>query len=102
LLIGGLGNDVLSGSTGHDTFNFTEMSAGQANFGKDIVVDFHAGEDIIEIGQGMFADVASVLAAMTEDCDGNAVIDAGGCNSITLAGVSVDTMIAHQANIHLV
>jgi Ca2+-binding RTX toxin-like protein len=102
ILVGGPGNDVLSGGAGNDTFRFTETSCGHANFGNDIVVDYHPGEDSIEIGQDIFANLAALRAATTDDCHGNAVITVDCNNSITLSGVSTADVIAHQSDFHLV
>ena len=102
ILIGGRGNDVLSGGTGSNTFKFLEMSGTSANFGKDIIVDFQPGQDIIEIDHSLFANAAALRAAITDDGHGNAVIAADANNTITLAGVSAAKAIAHQADFHLV
>ena len=102
ILIGGLGNDVLSGGAGSNTFKFLEMSGTSANFGKDVIVDFHPGQDRIEIDHSMFANFGALLAAITDDGHGNAVITADANNTITLAGVSATAALAHQADFHLV
>jgi hypothetical protein len=104
IIIGGLGNDVLSGSTGSDTFVFTERNGeGAANFGKDTIVDFHLGEDKIDIHADGFTDIAALLqATLGHDCDGNAVITLGVDNSITLAGITEAAVIAHQNSLQLV
>ena len=102
ILIGGLGNDVLSGGTGSNTFKFLEMSGTSANFGKDIIVDFHPGQDVIEIDHSLFANFAALRAAITDDGHGNAVITANANNTITLAGVSVAAATDHPADFHLV
>jgi Ca2+-binding RTX toxin-like protein len=101
ILVGGTGNDVLSGSGGADVFRFTELTAGGApNFGKDIIVDFHPGEDSIEIDPSIFADFAALKAVLADDSHGNAVITANAANTITLEDVSAATLIAHQNDIH--
>ena len=82
----------MSGSTGCNTFRFLETSGASANFGKDIIVDFQLGQDKIEIDHSLFANVAALQAAITDDCDGNAVITADACNTITVAGVSAATL----------
>jgi hypothetical protein len=102
ILIGGLGNDVLSGGTGSNTFKFLEMSGTSANFGKDIIVDFQPGKDVIEIDHSLFANVAALQAAIADDGHGNAVVTADANNTITLAGLSVATATAHLADFHLV
>ena len=101
VLIGGTGNDVLSGSSGTDTFRFTETSNnGSANFGSDIIVDFHSGEDVVEISQSIVANF-SVLHALMHDVDGNAVIQVNN-STITLSGVSTATVTAHQGDFHFI
>ncbi|MES1148044.1 MAG: M10 family metallopeptidase C-terminal domain-containing protein, partial [Bradyrhizobium guangdongense] len=101
ILVGGAGNDVLSAAGGADTFRFLETSGGHANFGKDIVVDFHPGEDNVEISQTAFATFAALQAATADDGHGNAVITADANNTITLMGVSKADVIAHQSDFHL-
>ena len=100
ILIGGPGNDIMSGSTGSDTFRFTDLSGGHANIGKDVIVDFHPGEDTIEISNSIFADFAALQAATTDDGHGNTIITADANNSITLEGVSKATLVAHQSDVH--
>jgi len=101
-LIGGLGNDVLSGGAGSSTFKFLEMSGTSANFGKDVIVDFKPDQDVIEIDHSLFANSAALLAAMTDDGHGNAVITVDANNTITLAGLSVAVATDHPADFHLV
>jgi Ca2+-binding RTX toxin-like protein len=78
------------------------MSGTSANFGKDVIVDFHLGQDTIEIDHSLFANFAALQAAISEDCHGNAVITADANNTITLAGVSAAAIVAHHTDIHLV
>ena len=101
-LIGGLGNDVLSGGAGSNTFKFLEMFGTSANFGKDVIVDFKPGQDVIEIDHSLFADTAALLAAITDDGHGNAVITVSPCNTITLAGLSKAAATDHPSDFHLV
>jgi Ca2+-binding RTX toxin-like protein len=102
ILIGGPGNDVLSGGGGSNTFKFLDMFGTSANFGKDIIVDFKPGQDVIEIDHSLFTNSAALLAAITDDGHGNAVITADANNTITLAGVSVAAATDHPADFHLV
>lgn len=74
------GNDKLTGGDGADRFVFSAAT------GEDTVVDFVSGTDKLDLIAYGFADFAAVLAATT-DVGGNAVIDLGGGNSITLTGV---------------
>ncbi|WP_165448600.1 calcium-binding protein [Rhizobium leguminosarum] len=71
----GMGDDTLIGLAGDDAFVF------RPGFGHDTINDFVAGAqsvDIIDIGNDLFADFASVLAAASQ--------------------VGVDTVITHDAN----
>ena len=102
-LTGNSANDVLIGTTGDDTISGDEgddllFTGGGAdtmifgmNSGDDIVRDFDAGvgvEDVLDIsGSGSgYTSLADVLLA-SSDVNGNAVIDLGDGNSITLVGV---------------
>ncbi len=101
-LIGGLGNDTLLGNDGNDLLfgqQGDEMLHGGLgndvylfghNSGDDIIGSLEAG-DVIQILAGVngtdIDTVAEVLAATTYS-NGNAVIDLGGGNSITIDGVT--------------
>ncbi len=96
LLIGGLEDDVLAGGADKDTLfggggndTFVSSSGG----GKDLVMDFQDG-DILEIQRninGLRIDSPDdLLCRIHEDRDGNAVIDLGRGDSITLVNVSAD------------
>ena len=102
ILVGGPGNDVLSGGGGSNTFRFLDMRGTNAHFGNDTIVDFKPGQDVIEINHALFADTAALLAAITEDCHGNAVITVNPCNTITLAGLSKAAATDHPSDFHLV
>ena len=76
-----IGNDTLFGGDGSDTFVFA------ANPGKDIVADFHSGEDLIEIATSLFADFNALFAnAVSGPTDTVITVDAA--NSITLKNVA--------------
>ena len=78
-LTGGRGDDRLQGGSGADRFRFVPGD------GSDLVEDFVSGEDRLDLTAFGFSSAADVLAA-TLDQDGNAVIDLGGGDSITLQG----------------
>jgi Ca2+-binding RTX toxin-like protein len=85
VLNGGAGNDLLIGGSGGDVFQFS------ANFGHDTALDFHPGEDLIEIDHTVFADF-SALMAHTAAVGTDTVITADANNSITLHDVGVATL----------
>lgn len=85
ILDGGAGNDKLTGGAGVDTFVFGTGS------GQDIVGDFVSGTDKLNLAAYGFADFAAVQAA-TSDVGGNAVINLGGGNNVTLNGVLTATL----------
>lgn len=63
VMIGGAGNDYLHGGNGSDTFVFA------ADFGKDIIGQFHDGfgtEDVIQFDKSVFADFAAVQSHMSQ------------------------------------
>jgi Ca2+-binding RTX toxin-like protein len=88
VLVGNLGNDVLSGGSGGDHFYFA------AGSGADTIQDMTYSatdslRDLIYIqsnvnGSGITTS-ASVLSHIADNASGQAVIDLGGGNSITIA-----------------
>jgi Ca2+-binding RTX toxin-like protein len=59
LLVSGAGDDVLIGGKGKDTFVFA------ADFGRDRIIGFKPGEDVIRFDKALFAGYAEIQAAMT-------------------------------------
>jgi Ca2+-binding RTX toxin-like protein len=90
-LAGGAGNDTLFGGHGLDTFVFA--SGG----GRDVVMDFEDG-DILQIQRNInglhVTDASDLMSRIHNDRDGNAVIDLGRGDSITLVDVSADDVKA--------
>jgi Ca2+-binding RTX toxin-like protein len=86
-LIAGRGNETMIGGSGKDTFVFS--SGG----GRDVVMDFHDG-DILEVQRninGLHVNSAGDLVSRVHsDVDGNAVIDFGHGDSVTLVGVKAE------------
>ncbi|WP_293990059.1 Calx-beta domain-containing protein [Sphingomonas sp.] len=79
-LTGGSGDEMLTGGAGADVFVFAASGVGH-----DTVGDFVSGTDKLDLS-AYFADFASFQAA-THDVGGNAVIDLGGGQNVTLSGV---------------
>jgi hypothetical protein len=86
-LIGGTGDDILRGGGGADHFVFNA-----AGGGKDIVDDFEMSIDKLVFTSaalpGGVTTAAGIRALAVNDADGNAVINLGGGNEITLFGIS--------------
>ncbi|MCB1331325.1 MAG: calcium-binding protein, partial [Maritimibacter sp.] len=89
-LIGGDGNDRLKGGTKADDFVFRD------GFGTDRILDFDAtdnAEDIVLRGVTSIRSYSDLVAHhLTENAEGDAVIDDGQGNTITLAGVALDDL----------
>lgn len=89
VLTAGQGNDTLIGGGGHDTFVFG--SGG----GRNVVMDFQHG-DVLQIQQninGLHVTSAADLAShIGNDGHGNAVIDLGQGDSVTLIGVKPEEL----------
>lgn len=99
LLLGGAGNDFLAGNagadslagqSGEDTFYF------ESGFGRDVVLDFRPGEDVIAIqaninGSGITS--ADDLVSRISSDDTGAVINLGNGDQIKLVGVSTEDLL---------
>jgi Ca2+-binding RTX toxin-like protein len=104
-LLGNLGKDILSGGAGNDTLvggNGDDLFVFADNSGADTVVDFTTTGtvDTLQIARGVngsgvsgFSDLRDAIA---DNVDGNAVIDLGGGNAITLIGVRSTDLSAND------
>ena len=82
-LVGGAGDDIMTGGLGEDVFHFIG--------GNDRITDFAIGEDVLVLDvflvnfgiafEAAFSDAAEVV-------DGNAVVDFGDGNALTLDGIT--------------
>jgi serralysin len=83
-LIGGQGNDQLNGGQGADTFVFLA--------GRDVVQDFRDNVDTLQIDDALWGggarSAAQVLASYGRVSGGNAVLDFGDGNVLTLNGIT--------------
>ena len=90
LLLGGLGDDVLNGKGGNDVL-FGEGGADTFVFehgtGGDVIGDFLAGTDKIDLHAFGFADFQAVINAMHE-VNGTTAIDLGNGDFIVINGVA--------------
>jgi Ca2+-binding RTX toxin-like protein len=90
-LMAGTGNDTLTGGNGPDTFAFGAV------FGKDLVTDFHQGDQIKF--DGAFANFAAVQDAM-QQVGADTVIRMDADHMITLTGVSMASLHASDFLFH--
>ncbi|UUX51299.1 calcium-binding protein [Nisaea acidiphila] len=85
-LIGGRGDDALHGNLGGDQFVF------QSNSGVDVIYDFVAGTDMILVASNInglqVTEASDLLDRISSDATGNAVIDFGSGNLVTIDGLS--------------
>ncbi|MEM1047405.1 MAG: fasciclin domain-containing protein [Pseudomonadota bacterium] len=84
LLSGGEGDDHLTGGRGGDWFDFRTIS------GDDVIKDLSRSDEVF-LSDTDFSDFDALLAAVTADGNGDAVITAA-TGSITLAGVDADRL----------
>ena len=87
-LAGESGDDILIGGRGNDLFRF-EFSFE----GSDTITDFGTGDDRLEFRGGLFADLAAVQAAATQNGD-NLEIKLSETETLTLEGVNRDVLTA--------
>jgi len=96
VIIGNDGNNILTGGAGHDTFVFAP------NFGKDVITDYHPGEDVLQVDHTIFSDAADVIAHAADDGHGNTVITATANDAVTVQNLSVTTLQQHLNDFHIV
>jgi Ca2+-binding RTX toxin-like protein len=94
VLVGGSG-DKLTGGSGPDNFLF------RPNFGANTITDFDVKNDAIQFDKSIFAGVADVLKHTADSAQGAIISDAHG-DMITLTGVTLAQLQAHQSDFHLV
>lgn len=87
VLNGGAGDDVLTGGNGVDVFVF------DAGFGKDTITDFKSQNDTIQISSSLLGNFAAVLSHASQ-VGGDVVISVDANNSITLVGMTLDSLVA--------
>ena len=91
-LFGGAGNDTMTGGGGRDEFVFG------GNSGQDEITDFNAGgpnAGIIDLRHaGLAVTGFADLMTHVSEVNGNAVVDLGNGNSITLDKVDMTTLTA--------
>jgi len=121
-LDGGSGDDVLSGGTGHDVLmggdgndtldggaHADTMTGGGGNDtfvftgggGQDVIVDFSAGDDIMEIAKninGTTITTADDVAARATQVGSDTVVDLGNGDTITLHNVNADDVQADPSS----
>ena len=91
LLYGFGGNDTLIGGGGSDRFVFGHGT------GSDVVGDFVSGSDKLDLSAFGFAGFGDVQTA-THDVGGNAVIDLGNGDMITLTGIASNQLPGRRRN----
>jgi len=79
VIIGGVGNDILSGGGGADIFVFSETS------GVDVITDFGLGNDQIDLSATAFEDFGSLDLV---ESGGSVFLTISPDAEIELAGVS--------------
>jgi VCBS repeat-containing protein len=94
VLVGGNG-DTLTGGGGPDTFLF------RPDFGLNTITDFNVNNSAIQFDKSIFAGVSDILKHTADTAHG-AVISDGHGDTVTLAGVTLAQLQAHQSDFHLV
>lgn len=88
-ILNGLGgNDVLSGGLNSDIFVFEKTRFRTA--GRDTVLDFHPGEDFVQVS-GLFTSFGSLVANASE-ANGSTTIIYNASNSLTLLGTPLSAL----------
>ncbi len=78
------GNDTAIGGGGKDTFAFKN------NSGDDVVRDFQAGKDILDLSRARdIDDFSDLIANHVDDVRGDLIIAVSGSSDVTLEGVQI-------------
>lgn len=99
ILVGGLGSDTMSGGADPDVFVISPArwspAGGAIPGGQDVITDFQVGEDVLEFTGGIDS-----LADLSFATVGNDTVISFGNNgvAVTLVGVGLDQLMAHQAH----
>lgn len=88
VLSGGTGDDFLAGGAGVDTFTFAPGD------GRDVVTDFTAGEDVIDLTAFTGLQDFEALSALIEEIDGSVVLHLDDATTVQLSHVSLDALSA--------
>lgn len=90
-LEGGKGDDALHGNLGTDQFVFRSDS------GVDVIYDFVKGQDTIVVAANIndlaVTTASDLVERVSSDASGNAVIDFGSGNVVTIDGVSATELV---------
>ena len=89
----------MAGGAGNDVFHF------QGGGGSDVVLDFEVDHDIVRIESGINGlpiSSAADIAGLASNDGGNAVIDFGNGDTLTLVGVSAEDIQADPSKFFLV
>lgn len=84
-LAGGAGNDTITGGNSPDYFIFG------ANFGRDVITDFDAKNEVIQISPAMFGSFTDLMAH-AQQVGTSVVITADANNTLTLLNVKLSSL----------
>ncbi|MET4176277.1 hypothetical protein ABIB99_007397 [Bradyrhizobium sp. LA6.1] len=90
-------SSVIQAGAGSDTFVFV------GDFGQSTITNFNLQKDVIEFDGSHFANAAAVLSPSHASQHGADVVIADGHgNSVTLTGLTITQLQAHQNDFHLI
>ncbi len=72
------------------------------NFGQVTLANFTPATDTVQFSKSVFADVATLLAAIHDDASGNAVINDAAQDTISVLHVTTAQLLAHLTDFHFV
>ncbi len=83
------GDDTLTGSAAADTFVFSQP------IGADTIHAFDTADDVVDlIGYDQFSSFADIIAHVSDNASGDAVLDLGSGQSITFNGVHAADLVS--------
>ena len=105
VVLGALGDDIINGGEGADrliggglnaqgglSFGGADVFVFEEGTGRDVVLDFEDGTDLLDVSDYGFTDVQPLVDGATVAASGGIVVDLGGGDAILLRGLALNQL----------